>query len=126
MKPVEKTDVLALARNVYLVIALGYVGYGFVGTINKIVDDRIVVSVTEEEFQRFTFPSITFCYPYKEKLGKSVKNVIFPFQDEQGNKLQCIKFISESLLFIEISLQVIVFRPKFIIFSFQTNFRLTK
>ena len=103
MKPVEKTDILALARNIYLVIALGYVGYGFVGTINKIVDNRIVVSVTESEFQRFTFPSITFCYPFKENLGKSVQNVIFQFHNKQGNKLQLIKFMSE------ISLQFTIF-----------------
>ena len=87
MNPVEKADILALSRNLYLVIALGYVGYGFVGTINKIVDNRIVVSVTEDEFQSFTFPSITFCYPFKENVGKSVKNIILQFQNEQGNKL---------------------------------------
>ena len=68
MIPVEKADILALARNIYLVIALGYVGYGLFGTINKMVDNRIVVSVTEDEFQSFTFPSITFCYPFKENV----------------------------------------------------------
>ena len=86
MKPTENRNILNLARNIYLVIALGYVGYALIGTINKMVENRIVVSVTENEFQRFTFPSITFCYPFKENLGKSVENVILQFQNEQGNK----------------------------------------
>ena len=85
MKPTEKGNILNLARNIYLVIALWYVVYSFVGTINKMVDNRIVVSITENEFPRFTFPSITFCYPFKDNLGKSVKNVVLEFQNEQGN-----------------------------------------
>ena len=85
MKMIEKGYILTIARNIYLVIALGYVGYSFVGTINKMVDNRIVVSITENEFPRFTFPSITFCYPFKENFGNSVKNVVLEFQNEQGN-----------------------------------------
>ena len=85
MKMIEKGYILTIATNIYLVIALGYVGYSFVGTINKMVDNRIVVSITENEFPRFTFPSITFCYPFKENFGNSVKNVVLEFQNEQGN-----------------------------------------
>ena len=90
MKTTEKGNILTFARNIYLIIAVGYVGYSFVGTIKKMLDNRIVVSVTENEFPRFTFPSITLCYPFKENFGKSVKNVIQQFQNEQGNELQWI------------------------------------
>ena len=80
----EKT--LSIARNVYLVIAIAYVIYGLVGTMQKMVENRIVVSITEKEFSRFTFPSITFCYPYKGNIGKEMKKIVLQFEDEKGNE----------------------------------------
>ena len=81
-----KQNIVCLARYVYLVIAVGYVGYGFVGTIQKMLEDRIVVSITENEFPRFTFPSITFCYPYKDNIGKEIKKIVLKLEHEQGKK----------------------------------------
>ena len=77
---------LSIARNVYLVIAIAYVIYGLVGTMQKMVENRIVVSITEKEFSRFTFPSITFCYPYKGNIGKEMKKIVLQFEDEKGNE----------------------------------------
>ena len=78
---------LSIARNVYLVIAIAYVMYGLVGTMQKMVENRIVVSITEKEFSRFTFPSITFCYPYKGNIGKEMKKIVLQFEDKKGNEL---------------------------------------
>ena len=74
-----------MARNTYFVIGLGYVAYSFIGTLNKVIDDRIVVSITENEFQRFTFPSITFCYPFNQQVGKDIKNIVKKLQNNPGN-----------------------------------------
>ena len=84
-----KESIVSLARYVYLIIAIGYVGYGFVGTIQKMLEDRIVVSITENELAKFTFPSITFCYPYihkdnKNNIGKEIGKTVWTFQHEPG------------------------------------------
>ena len=78
---------LSITRNVYLVIAIAYVIYGLVGTMQKMVENRIVVSITEKEFSRFTFPSITFCYPYRGNIGKEMKKIVLQFEDDKGNEL---------------------------------------
>ena len=79
----QKGQIIALARNTYFVIGLGYVMYGFIGTLNKVVEDRIVVSLTENEFKRFMFPSITFCYPFDTPVGKDIKNIMLKLQNNQ-------------------------------------------
>ena len=84
VSPSGKEKIVSLTRNVYLVIAIGYVIYGFVGTIQKMVENRIVVSITENEFPRFTFPSITLCYPYKGNIGKEMKKIVLEFEDKKG------------------------------------------
>ena len=81
----KKENIFLIARNTYFVIGLGYVAYSFIGTLNKVIDDRIVVSMTENEFQRFTFPSITFCYPYNQQVGKDIKNIVKKLQNNPGN-----------------------------------------
>ena len=81
----RKENIFLMARNTYFVIGLGYVAYSFIGTLNKVIDDRIVVSITENEFQRFTFPSITFCYPFNQQVGKDIKNIVKKLQNNPGN-----------------------------------------
>ena len=80
----KKGQIFVLARNAYFVIGLGYVMYGFIGTLNKVVEDRIVVSITENEFKRFMFPSITFCYPFDTSVGKDIKNIVLKLQNDPG------------------------------------------
>ena len=80
----KKGQIFVLARNAYFVIGLGYVMYGFIGTLNKVVEDRIVVSLTENEFKRFMFPSITFCYPFDTPVGKDIKNIMLKLQNNPG------------------------------------------
>ena len=81
----KKENIFLIARNTYFVIGLGYVAYSFIGTLNKVIDDRIVVSMTENEFQRFTFPSITFCYPFNQQVGKDIKNIVKKLQNKPGD-----------------------------------------
>ena len=78
-----KENIFLLARNVYFVFAIGYIGYSFIGTMQKMVDNRIVVSITERELTTFTFPSITFCHPFLD-VGHEMKQVILKLKDNHG------------------------------------------
>ena len=83
MDQLREEKILRLARNVYFAVALGYVGYGFLGTLQKVVNNRIIQSVTEHEFHRFRYPSITFCYPFID-VGKDVKQIVLRLENDQG------------------------------------------
>ena len=80
---VRKENTFSLVRNVYFVVAIGYIGYSFVGTMHKMVDKRIVVSTTENELSTFTFPSITFCYPFIE-FGHEIRRIVLKLKNEHG------------------------------------------
>ena len=97
MKQTSKENIFLLARNAYIIIGLGYVTYGFIITMNKAIEDRIVVSITENEFQRFTFPSITFCYPFNRQVGKDIKNFAAQLQNNPGINWRTIFKISRYL-----------------------------
>ena len=83
MDIVWNENIFSLARNVYFVFAIGYIGYGFVGTMHKLVDNRIVVSITERELTTFTFPSITFCHPFLD-VGHEIKKIVLKLTDDHG------------------------------------------
>ena len=72
------------ARNVYFVVAIGYMGYSFIGTMTKMVENRIVLSISEHEFSTFTFPSITFCHPFLNNKGHEIKQIVLKLKDDHG------------------------------------------
>ena len=83
MDNVRREHIFCLARNVYFVIAIGYMGYSFIGTMNKLMDNRTVVSISEHEFSTFTFPSITFCHPFID-FGHEIKRIVLKLKDDHG------------------------------------------
>ena len=83
MDIVTKENIFSLVRNVYFVFAIGYIGYSFVGTMQKMVDNRIVLSVTERELTTFTYPSITFCHPFLD-VGHEIKRIVLKLKDDHG------------------------------------------
>ena len=85
MHQYNKDNTFFLARNAYFLVGLGYVAYNFVGTMNKVAENRIVVSMTEHEYQRFTFPSITFCYPFNPQVGKDVRKIVENYKAKVQN-----------------------------------------
>ena len=83
MDKVKKERIYSFARNVYFVGAMIYIGYSCVGTLQKMVDNRVITSISERELTTFTFPSITFCYPFNN-FGHEMKRMILELNNNHG------------------------------------------
>ena len=80
---VRREYVFSLVRNLYFVVAISYMGYSSIGTMHKMVDNRIVASISEHEFSTFTFPSITFCHPFID-FGHEIIRIVLKLKDDHG------------------------------------------
>ncbi len=74
---------LCLVRRLYLVFGVVYVGVGMFGTMQKMLENRTVLSITEHEFSRFRFPSITFCYAFEE-VGTEIRKIVLKLENIAG------------------------------------------
>ena len=64
-------------RFVYIVFAIYYVGDSMYSTFKKYKEGRIVVSITEEDYQQRVYPSITFC----SKFTNGQNSALTPYFD---------------------------------------------
>ena len=66
-----------LIRTGFLIFGIGFVLYGFYRTMLKVSQQNILIAEEVVVKEKFTYPSITFCYKYKHG-GKDVFRNYYP------------------------------------------------
>ena len=66
-----------LIRSGFLIFGIGFVLYGFYRTMLKVSRQNILIAEEVVVKEKFTYPSITFCYKYKHG-GKDVFRNYYP------------------------------------------------
>ena len=66
-----------LIRTGFLIFGIGFLFYGFYRTMLKVSQQNILISEEVVVKEKFTYPSITFCYKYKHG-GKDVFRNYYP------------------------------------------------
>ena len=66
-----------LIRTGFLIFGISFVIYGFYRTMLKVSQQNILISEEVVVKEKFTYPSITFCYKYKHG-GKDVFRNYYP------------------------------------------------
>ena len=83
-----------LIRGGFLIFGVGFVVYGFYRTMHKVSQRNILIREEVVVKEKYTYPSITFCYKYKNG-GKDVfRNYYPPLYDKwkkSGMVYQSIK-----------------------------------
>ena len=83
-----------LIRGAFLIFGVGFVAYGFYRTMHKVSQRNILIREEVVVKEKYTYPSITFCYKYKNG-GKDVfRNYYPPLYDKwkkSGMVYQSIK-----------------------------------
>ena len=66
-----------LIRGCFLLFGIGFVLYGFYRTMLKVGQNNVLISEEVVVEDKYTYPSITFCYKYKHG-GKDVLKNYYP------------------------------------------------
>ena len=86
MLPVDYTVIPKVIRVGFLFFGIGFVLYGFYGTMVKVNQSHILISEEVVVEEKYTYPSITFCYKYKHG-GKDVLKNYYPSLFDKWKKL---------------------------------------
>ena len=86
MLPVDYSVIPKIIRVGFLFFGIGFVLYGFYGTMVKVNQSHILMSEEVVVEEKYTYPSITFCYKYKHGDKNVLKNY-YPSLFEKWKKL---------------------------------------
>ena len=74
MLQVDYSVIPKIIRVGFLFFGIGFVLYGFYGTMVKVNQSHILMSEEVVVKEKYTYPSITFCYKYKHGDKNVLKN----------------------------------------------------
>ena len=86
MLPVDCSVIPKILRSCFIFFGIGFVLYGFYGTMVKVNQNHILISDEVAVEEKYTYPSITFCYKYKHG-GKDVLKNYYPSLFNKWKKL---------------------------------------
>ena len=64
-------------RMIFVLLGIGYVLYSFSRTIQKYREGNVLVKQENKYFEKYRYPSVTFCYKFKHG-SKDVMNNYYP------------------------------------------------
>ena len=101
MLPVDYSVIPKIIRVGFLFFGVGFVLYGFYGTMVKVNQSHILINEEVVVEEKYTYPSITFCYKYKHG-GKDVLKNYYPSLFDKWKKLgKLIMFIPIQFKYIK-------------------------
>ena len=86
MLAVDYSVIPKVIRCGFLFFGIGFVLYGFYGTMVKVNQSHILINEEVVVEEKYTYPSITFCYKYKHG-GKDVLKNYYPSLFDKWKKL---------------------------------------